>query len=123
MNCHNCGSSKIMLEYTSEDKIQYKYFCCICGSDYMMYENYIKDNSLTEIKSFNIGVKIWKQKKSKEIKMSFIANQDSLKLFVDFCHKGIVNFELEKAEYIIKTDNGLYMRYNIITDTKSFLKP
>jgi len=120
MKCHNCNSEKLIIE-AKEDEL--KYFCCVCGSDYMKYKDYLNDNALTEIKTYNIGVKIWKEVNVKEIKMSFISNTNSIQEFIDICHKGISQNKLEIAEYIVKYTDTVYIRYDIITNEKSYIRP
>lgn len=118
--CHNCGSSNLLSEESGDEL---KYFCVMCGSDYMRYKDYTNDNTLTEIKTFNVGVKIWKEVNSSEVKYSFIASSDKsiIDEFIRISELGIRNGTIEIAEYWI-TKDGISEGYDIVTNTKKYRK-
>ena len=124
MKCHNCGSAHIMYE-SNEDKSEEKYFCCVCGSDYFKYKDYNNDNAITETKTYNIGVKIWKEVGVKKVKMSFISEGSNVEEFKRYVDKAILKNKIEIAQYIIKdeTKQGIYIKHDIIFNTKSYIKP
>jgi len=120
VTCFNCNSKHLIKFH---DETEFKYFCTVCGSEYMIFVNDVKGGSITEEKTINIGTKKWKPKRSKTIYTSFISNEESKNSFIKFCESGIKKFELEAAEYTFKIEDNLYEKYNLITNTKSYIKP